>query len=108
MFSLPEKIRRIPSWRRCSSSRWSAAFKHGVSNDRPSFIDIDIREEEGVLACRIENSFFPKSEADRSGSGIEYQNLCRLEMIYPGRYEMKYGQHGDTYETLLRINLTDR
>ncbi len=35
------------------------AFKHGVSNDRPSFIDIDIREEEGVLACRIENSFFP-------------------------------------------------
>ena len=85
------------------------AFKHGVSNDRPSFIDIDIREEEGVLACRIENSFFPKSEADRSGSGIGLANLCRrLEMIYPGRYEMKYGQHGDTYETLLRINLTDR
>ena len=85
------------------------AFKHGVSNDRPSFIDIDIREEEGVLACRIENSFFPKSGADRSGSGIGLANLCRrLEMIYPGRYEMKYGQHGDTYETLLRINLTDR
>ena len=62
------------------------AFKHGVSNDRPSFIDIDIREEEGVLACRIENSFFPKSEADRSGSGIGLANLCRrLEMIYPGR-----------------------
>ena len=108
MFRCP-KIRRIPSWRRCSSSLVENAFKHGVSNDRPSFIDIDIREEEGVLACRIENSFFPKSEADRSGSGIGLANLCRrLEMIYPGRYEMKYGQHGDTYETLLRINLTDR
>lgn len=108
MFRCP-KIRRTLVAPLLFISLVENAFKHGVSNDRPSFIDIDIREEEGVLACRIENSFFPKSGADRSGSGIGLANLCRrLEMIYPGRYEMKYGQHGDTYETLLRINLTDR
>ena len=80
------------------------AFKHGVSNDRPSFIDIDIREEEGVLACRIENSFFPKSEADRSGSGIGLANLCRrLEMIYPGQYTIEYGQTGEAFQAVLCI-----
>ena len=64
------------------------AFKHGVSNDRPSFIDIDIREEEGVLACRIENSFFPKSEADRSGSGIGLAVADEIITMHGGRLDI--------------------
>ena len=84
------------------------AFKHGVSNDYPSHIDIDIREEGGELICRIENSYFPKSSADRSGSGIGLQNLRkRLEMIYPGRYTLEYGQVGTDYRTLLKIKLRE-
>ena len=82
------------------------AFKHGVSNDYPSHIDIDIREEEGELTCRIENSYFPKTATDRSGSGIGLQNLRkRLEMIYPGRYTLECGQVGNDYRTLLKIKL---
>ena len=47
------------------------AFKHGVDNDRPSYISIDIHEIGDQLICRIKNSYFPKSGAsDRSGSGI--------------------------------------
>ena len=85
------------------------AFKHGVSNDRPSFIDIDIREEEGVLACRIENSFFPKSGGRPQRLGHRTREpLPSARNDLSRAYEMKYGQHGDTYETLLRINLTDR
>ena len=37
------------------------AFKHGTSNDRPSFIRIDIHERGGELVCRIRNSCFPKT-----------------------------------------------
>ena len=46
------------------------AFKHGVSNEKPSYITIDIHELEGQLICSIKNSRFPKSDSDRSGSGI--------------------------------------
>lgn len=107
--SLPENPSQTPVAPLLFISLIENAFKHGVSNDHPSYIDIGIREEDGTLTCRIENSFFPKPGSDRSGSGIGLNNLCRrLEMIYPGRYEMEYGQHGDAFTTLLRIKLTDR
>lgn len=86
------------------------AFKHGVSNDRPSYVTVDIHEIEGQLICRIENSYFPKSaDSDRSGSGIGLKNLSkRLDMIYPGRYTFEYGHSGDAYRALLCINLQEK
>ena len=85
------------------------AFKHGVSNEKPSYVPIDIHEEGRRLVCRIRNSCFPKSgDSDRSGSGIGLTNLSkRLEMIYPGRYTFEYGQAGDAYQALLCIELPD-
>ena len=85
------------------------AFKHGVSNEKPSYVTIDIHEEGRRLVCRIRNSCFPKSgDSDRSGSGIGLTNLSkRLEMIYPGRYTFEYGQAGDAYQALLCIDLPD-
>lgn len=81
------------------------AFKHGVSNDQPSYITIDLHEIGGQLICKIKNSYFPKSaETDRSGSGIGLKNLRkRLEMIYPGRYTFEHGQEGEAYTALLCI-----
>ena len=85
------------------------AFKHGTSNDRPSFIRIDIHERGGELVCRIRNSCFPKTASDRSGSGIGLKNLSkRLEMIYPQRHTFEYGERGGTYTALLRIKLHER
>lgn len=84
------------------------AFKHGVSNDQPSWIAIEIAEQEGRLTCCIRNSAFPKTaESDHSGSGIGLQNLTRrLEMLYPGRYRFVCGPVGtETYEALLTIDL---
>ena len=85
------------------------AFKHGVDNDRPSYISIDIHEIGDQLICRIKNSYFPKSGAsDRSGSGIGLKNLSRrLEMLYAGRYTFEYGRSGDAYTALLCLNLSE-
>ena len=85
------------------------AFKHGVDNDKPSCIAIDIHEIGDQLICRIKNSYFPKSgDSDRSGSGIGLSNLTRrLEMLYPGRHTFEYGRSGDTYRALLSINLSE-
>ena len=85
------------------------AFKHGVDNDRPSYVSIDLHEIGDQLICRIENSYFPKSgESDRSGSGIGLVNLTRrLEMLYPDRHTFEYGRTGEAYTALLCITLTE-
>lgn len=80
------------------------AFKHGVSNNLPSFIRICITCDKTEVHCRIENSYFPKNGQDKSGSGIGLVNLKkRLELIYPASYSFRYGQEGDTYIADLQI-----
>ncbi|RHJ79345.1 sensor histidine kinase [Parabacteroides sp. AM08-6] len=81
------------------------AFKHGVSNSKPSFIHISVRQEGGRIICSIRNSYFPKNtEQDKSGSGIGLQNLCRrLELLYPSRHIFTYGQQGDVYNCILEL-----
>lgn len=64
------------------------AFKHGVSYSKPSFIHIFISpDSEGRMVCDITNSCFPKSEQDKSGSGIGLANLHkRLELLAISMY----------------------
>ncbi|MFA6895060.1 MAG: sensor histidine kinase [Bacteroidales bacterium] len=63
------------------------AFKHGVSQEKPSFIDINIFLENNFVKCIVKNSYFPKTEQDYSGSGIGVENLQRrLSLIYPEKH----------------------
>lgn len=79
------------------------AFKHGVSSSRPSFIHVSLHDEAGQLVFSCENSNYPKTSADRSGSGIGIENMRkRLDLIYPGRYQLSYGLEGETY----KVNIT--
>ncbi|WP_102407295.1 sensor histidine kinase [Parabacteroides bouchesdurhonensis] len=83
------------------------AFKHGVSNSKPSFIHIDIHPKEGRIVGIICNSYFPKdSTKDKSGSGIGLQNLRRrLDLLYPARHVFTYGQEGEIYCCTLELQL---
>lgn len=81
------------------------AFKHGTSNDKPSFISINLHVEihEKVI-CSIANSYFPKNKLDKSGSGIGLANLKkRLELLYPGQYTLQSEQTTNGYLTVLTI-----
>ena len=83
------------------------AFKHGVSNNKPSFIHIRITQKDGELHGIIENSLFPKDEQDKSGSGIGLPNLeKRLALLYPNMHSLQYGKDGDIYRSALSITLT--
>ena len=74
------------------------AFKHGVSNSKPSFIHIEITATEKQIVSSIRNSFFPKDKQDKSGSGIGLVNLRkRLELLYPDDFELTCTQSDDTY-----------
>ncbi len=82
------------------------AFKHGISNREPSYISIRIKSDEKGVDCYIENSYFPKDEQDKSGSGIGLTNLQkRLELIYPGKYLFFYERKDDIYITNLYLNI---
>ena len=82
------------------------AFKHGVSNEFPSFIRIILRETAEYMVCDITNSNFPKADDDRSGSGIGIKNLeQRLEIIYPRRYIFTHGASEGVYSVHLEIPL---
>lgn len=83
------------------------AFKHGVSPIAPSYIRICLRTE-GVrlVKCSIENSYFPKRDNDRSGSGIGLENLRkRLDLLYPGKYVLKTGQEGERFRAEMLLFL---
>ena len=83
------------------------AFKHGVSPSQPSFVHISIRMvKEGTLVCTIENSDFPKTDADRSGSGIGLQNLRkRLNLLYPNRHILRTENLNGSFVAQLIIDL---
>ena len=82
------------------------AFKHGISPTKPSYIYISFSEDEHSVTCDIRNSCHPKTEADKSGSGIGLEQVRkRLELIYPGRYKWQQGPSTDgrEYKSLLTI-----
>lgn len=64
------------------------AFKHGVSGNKESFIDIELKETpNGEIEFICKNSAFPKTESDKSGSGIGLNQVKRrLELLYPGQH----------------------
>ena len=79
------------------------AFKHGVSYSEPSFIKIDLHEDGNKrIVCQIENSYFPKNDQDKSGSGIGLVNLQkRLALLYPEQYTFTAEKKGNIYQAIL-------
>jgi hypothetical protein len=82
------------------------AFKHGVSQTEPSFIDIDIEIKDHTLRCSVKNSYFPKEDSYYSGSGIGIENLQRrLSLIYPGNHSFTHTVLDNVYVSELTVNL---
>lgn len=84
------------------------AFKHGTSATEDSFIDISLEERmDGTVICRIVNSHYPKTDMDKSGSGIGLEQVRkRLELLYPGQYiwQRNVSEDRQTYESMLIIS----
>ena len=82
------------------------AFKHGVSSNRESRIDIALTAGEQQLTFTCENTNFPKTDADRSGSGIGLENTRRrLDLIYKNRYTWEQTLEDNIYKVKITIKL---
>ena len=82
------------------------SFKHGISGDKPSFIEVTLKEHpDGKVEFACRNSYFPKNEKDKSGSGIGLDLVKRrLELLYPGSYSWETKIENDVYSTVLVID----
>ncbi len=67
------------------------AFKHGVSATQPSRIEIVIRQDGVKIHVEVKNTLFPakQSASLEESNGIGLVNTRRrLDLLYPGRYEL--------------------
>ena len=83
------------------------AFKHGISYREKSFIDISMTIEKDLLKFRCANSLVKTREANGSDhSGIGLDNVTkRLNLLFPGKHDIKINKSDTEFEVLLRINL---
>lgn len=81
------------------------AFKHGVSATQPSTITFGLEIENDLIKFTSVNKNFPKTDEDKSGSGIGLENLKkRLELIYPNVHQLiTHIDENDYFNLLLTI-----
>ena len=77
------------------------AFKHGVSYDKPSTINIDIEKKEDRLLFHCRNT---KSHVKHEYGGVGLNNVSkRLELIYGSDYSLDIDDGEDTYDVMLNL-----
>jgi len=86
------------------------AFKHGISSSRPSMVKISMESDDNGIRFTCCNTNYPKTNGNRSGSGIGLPNLeRRLKLLYPDNYSYEHGvRHDDAtgtdiYQTTITI-----
>ena len=82
------------------------AFKHGISMAERSWIAIKLECDDQDISFEVRNSVHEQktNDPEENHSGIGLQNVQeRLRILYPGRYEFKYGIEDDGYVVKLMI-----
>jgi len=82
------------------------AFKHGVTIDSTSFIDISItvQDKELLFTCGNKNhSLVKKMQDEKSGIGLENVKR-RLDLLYPGKHSLDIKSDEDKFRIMLKIN----
>jgi LytS/YehU family sensor histidine kinase len=80
-------------------------FKHGIGSlAEDSSINIKITSKNGKIIFESENTYFPKTHQDKSGSGIGITNMQkRLDLLYEKRHSYDCKIAGGKYITKLEL-----
>ena len=85
------------------------AFKHGVTNiSTNAWVKLSVKMDGKQCQYVVENSKAPKAADSKEGkSGIGLKNVQRrLELSYPGQYQLKAEDKPDRYSVQLDITLS--
>lgn len=82
------------------------AFKHGISSRGKPYIEISMLTAKDSITFRCVNSMVKiKEETDNGHPGIGLENLSkRLNLLFPGKHDLKISRSEDAFEVLLYIN----
>ncbi len=82
------------------------AFKYGLKSDTP-FLEIGLTMEGDIFYFRVENDYTPTRIKSEKHRGIGLKNARkRLNLLYPGRHELKITTPENRYCVNLTIHLT--
>ena len=97
--SVPDKVEGAQLPPLVLASFVENAFKHGISYDKPSFVDVSLAEEGGKIVFRCVNS---RQESAPAQGGVGLQNVRkRLDLLYGEDYTLYVGEREDVYDVLL-------
>lgn len=82
------------------------AFKYGTSPDTDCMIRIHVEVDKSHLLLETENAVMRRREDGVCGIGIANCRK-RLELLYPGHYELKTGEEDGIYRVKLEIRMND-
>ncbi len=96
--SFPEKIPQVEIPPMLFISLVENAFKHGISYQSESFIEIYMQIRESNLYFRIKNSLHKNVQSENEG-GIGLKNLKkRLELLYDSNFSFKITEENKCFE----------
>lgn len=83
------------------------AFKHGISIENESFVNINLEVNQRKIIFSVENTINKlREENNKSDSGIGLENVKRrLELIYPKKHSLKIKNDGNLFFVYLEVNL---
>jgi len=82
------------------------AFKHGISLNERSWINISLSCTEKNILFEVRNSMHIKNSSDpgKERSGIGFKNVVeRLKLIYPGKHKILVNQDGKEFFVQISI-----
>jgi hypothetical protein len=77
------------------------AFKHGIQ-DNSGWITINLKVDGNFLYLKVENSYTLPAKSKEPGLGLANVKR-RLELAYPGKYELNTRQSDDIYSVDLKL-----
>ncbi|WP_245946364.1 sensor histidine kinase [Arenibacter echinorum] len=82
------------------------AFKHGIPASSEASLSFKMEITDTFLVFTAKNQNLPKSDSDKSGSGIGLENLRkRLQLLYPDSHSFVYQVKDEIFTAVLTLEI---